>query len=455
MVIVEVLISDRQGEKARPEVLVRVLNQSEEASEAALTLNLNGNTVKQARIALAAGEEKTATFKDMPVTSNLSSGFVEITNRDAIAVDNRYYFVWESQANSQVLAVDGEPDKDIVRDELFYLERAINFPGVSKYTLVRTTPSQLRQHDVSRYQAVLLANVNDLSSSQLDRLTSFVQRGGGMLISLGDRVNLSLFNRKFAELAPAELEKLAFQRLDRTEGAIVAGVDYQHPIFRLFADPGQTDPSVAKYYQYIVASPATPESVLASFDDGNPVLLERRVGQGKVLLFTSSLDGEWTNVPVKAHFVPMLYRMLDHIVAERYKQQSYLVGEPVLLPGYIVDSDDTDIAIELPDGRTAVLQSEYFEQTDMPGIYAVAKSGKANFAFAVNVDTRESDLTPLPQEEIANLAVTLSEDAGSTAVAAGVAVEQSEREQKLWRFTLLFVILLLLVETVLANRTHR
>jgi hypothetical protein len=358
------------------------------------------------------------------------------------------------------LAVNGEPNhQDPSKDELFFVERAINLPNASQYKLINTGAKDLNKIDLSEYRAVILANVKNLGRETLERLTFYVRGGGGLILALGDQVNPTIFNRLFRDLTPATLMNPAYSSLNRENGAILAEVDYQHSIFRPFSDPGHGDPSTALFYQYFQVEPLNSEFVLARYDDGLPAILERKVGSGKVILFTSSLDTEWNNFPVKAIFLPWLYQTMQYVAAEKKGQKSFLVGEPLPLDlGGWQPSTNNEIFVQLPSGEKVRVQNSFFEKTEDPGIYQIFRGNqrRATAYFAVNIDSRESDLTPMDPEEIKSEIVDASEQSVQTAALTSNNInDQLEKNQKLWRFAILGVILLLLGETWLANRTYR
>jgi hypothetical protein len=291
----------------------------------------------------------------------------------------------------------------------------------------------------------------------VERLTYFVRNGGGLIFALGDQINPTIFNQLFRELSPAILGERAFGSINRESSVILTDVDYQHTIFRMFSEAGHGDPSSAQFYQYFTTTLLAAEAVLARFDDGGPALLERKVGGGKVVLFTSSIDSEWNNLPVKAIFLPLLYQTLQYAAAENKGQKSYLVGEPVALQNFSeTEIKNGKLSARTPAGAEIKISSRMFDGADEPGIYQIQAGGKrGREMFAVNVDARESDLTALALEDFqARFVVDERSGAPGASIAADGA-EQQEARQKLWRLAILGVVVLLIGETWLANRTYR
>lgn len=456
----EVLVSSKAERSSSRDVLARIHNFGGGKTRGEAVLILNGRNVSRKTITLDPKERKVIQFNDVAIPAGTVAGVVELQNDDGIDFDNRYFFVLENNLKSKILAVNGEPSpRDVTQDELFFLERAFNLDGAAKYSLIQTSPQRVSEHDFSEYQVIILANVKELGRSVIERLTYFVRSGGGLIIASGDQINVTIFNQLFRELSPAVLNDRAFTSPNRESSVILTEVDYQHPIFRMFSDAGQGDPSSAQFYQYFHSAPFAAEAVLARFDDGGAALLERKIGGGKVILFTSTIDAEWNNLPVKAIFLPLLYQTVQYVAAERKGQKSYLVGQPVKLQNFAAKTiKEGELFVRTPAGGEAAINESNFEQTETPGIYEVhgRNQKRSRDMFAVNVDARESDLTAMALEDFQTKFVVDSKAAPqAAALTAASSEEQQEDRQKLWRLAILAVVALLLGETWLANRTYR
>lgn len=458
--VLDVHVTKPDKDRRRADVLARVKNFGTETQRVSLVLRMNNRKTAQRNFTLQPGTEQVVRFRRVAAPAGYVTGQVTLVGeKGGLMVDNSYFFILETQSRAQILAVDGEPDRDLTRDELFFLDRALNLPGYARFSLIKTTSKKLPQFDFSEYRAVILANVQDLPRAMVKRLTYYVRSGGGLIIALGDRTNPNIFNSLFQELTPATLNNRAFRSVERENGVILAEVDYQHPIFRLFSDAGQGDLSTAQFYQYFHVEPLSPESVLAAFDDGSPAILERKVGSGKVILLTSSLDSEWNDLPVKAMYLPLLYQTLEYVASQRKGQNSFLVGNSVPLQRFGVgDKEVRQASIKTPAGQGIDLDGSLFEQTGEPGIYEVWRKGQKQPVayFAVNVDPKESDLAGLPPEE---LQAKVAEVTNDEILTASLTVDNPgvhlEKHQRLWRFGILLAIFLLVGETWLANRTYR
>ena len=97
---------------------------------------------------------------------------------------------------------------------------------------------------------------------------------------------------------------------------------------------------------------------------------------------------------------------------------------------------------------------------DEQGIYEIrtpgASAGRPE-TVAVNLDPAESDLTPLDPGELV-AAVTGRANSGQaeeSPVVQEMTREEAERHQSLWWYLLMVGLLLLTIETVIANRLSR
>lgn len=460
LAVQEVLVPSRGDHGRSRDVLARIKNFGIAKKRGAVFLSSNGRRTSQKTVTLEPGEAQVVPFNNIEFPAGNVAGLIELqSDSDPLLQDNRYYFVLENAAQSKILAVNGEPNpRDATQDELFFLERALNLADLAKYSLTTIPTQHSGQHDFSDYQVIILANVKEVGRSVMERLTYFVRNGGGLIIAMGDQINPTIFNQLFRELSPAVVSDRAFASLNRESSVIMTDVDYQHTIFRMFADAGQGDPSSAQFYQYVNVSPVSAEAVLARFDDGGPALLESKIGNGKVILFTSSLDTEWNNLPVKAIFLPLLYQTVQYVSAEKKGQKSYLVGQPVSLPNFSDRELQSGLSVRTPSGSEVAIESAIFDKTEEAGVYEIHRknSSRSQAVFAVNVDTRESDLTPIAPEELQSKFVVDNDEAVQTAaVLSANSEQQRENRQKLWRLALLGVVVLLLGETWLANRTYR
>src|SRR5207237_5228648 len=87
----------------------------------------------------------------------------------------------------------------------------------------------------------------------------------------------------------------------------------------------------ARTFRYALLKPegASSAHTLASYDDGAPALIEGRLGNGRVLLYTSSASRTWTDWPIRVSFLPVLQQSVSYLASALEQRQpgNAMVGE--------------------------------------------------------------------------------------------------------------------------------
>ena len=455
-------------EQKDTELVARIHNfSSEPVEKLPVTLFIDDNKVDTTQLDIAPGNSADAAFK---VKINLQSesahtGWVEIDN-DALKIDNRRYFTVQSMKSIKTHCVNGEQKRSDIEDETFFLTRALLNVGKEgapiDYTESTTFPSaaSLKQYDV-----LILANVSQITAAEAERLKTYVNGGGGLIITLGDQVDSNVYQQHLAgtenSLLPCTIMQAVGDPIGKEQFQVIASVDYRHPIFMPFNNPNHGDFAKARFYRYYQTVPIADATTIAAFDDGNPALLEKIYGTGRVLFFTSTIDREWNDLPIHAVYLPFLHEAIKYLALKQAgKTPDYHVGDGVEYNGS-QDSAGKEVAVFDPDRKEARMTLNeqgnlFYENTENPGIYSVHRSGEKPHNFVVNVDTSESDLTPRNPEELTSMLVGTTEiDRTPTELTPEVVEkykEDVEKNQGLSTYLLLAVFALAITEMFLANR---
>jgi hypothetical protein len=302
-------------------------------------------------------------------------------------------------------------------------------------------------------------------------LESFVRAGGGLLVATGEASAGSAWRRTRLPLA-ADVGSI----VDRDGGARLATLERSHPVFLPFAVPRSGDLSAPRTVRYRELTPAPDAAVVARFDDGAPALVERQVGLGRVMMWASTLDSYWTDLPLQPVFVPLVQQMATRAAGYAESRAWHVAGETVdlaRLAGEVAAADTAgwvvvtpsrrQVRIEsLPRARRATAVGQASTGGALPlteaGFYeARPASGRTDrtLAIAVNVDPSEADPSRI---EPAELVRAVAPDPGqSVPPPAAAPLSRGEREQRqaAWWWLLLGALALLAGETLLSNRLTR
>ena len=135
-------------------------------------------------------------------------------------------------------------------------------------------------------------------------------------------------------------------------------------------------------------------STLLHYESGVPALVERKVGSGRVLVWTSSLDWDWSNFPLQAIFMPYMQRLVSYLGVRRGPQRDLRPVRWVTLFKY-PPKPQFRLEVVGPDGpiRSTLEGSKLLFTPLVPGAYEVTVPDAPPLAWvAVNVDTIESDV---------------------------------------------------------------
>lgn len=369
---------------------------------------------------------------------------------DALPGDDRHYFTDRAAAAPELLIAGGQGGT--AQRDAFYLRSAFDLGEASRFRISPggdLTDPMLRRHDV-----VFLANRTAAGTAELSALRSYVESGGTLVISAGDQTDQTGLARLLEELDVGRIDRIVDVREEQGYEAIIGDIDRQHGIFEPFsAGDGSGAILRPKFRRYVRLLPADNTNVVGRFDTGDVFLAERRLGSGSVLFYASTFDASWTDLPLDEMYVPFVYQLAEYGVGRSEERHGFLVGEAVPLSGEpsqtweIRSPEDLLHRVTLDESGQGL-----FRDTDVPGHYAAAAAGETRY-FSVNVDPRESDLTPRDPDEVYASVIAPPDDHPATPEqAAAAVVETDERRQKLWRILLLCVIALFAAETYFANR---
>lgn len=407
---------------------------------------------------------------------------VRLQVSDHLAVDNAEFRAVEVRPSLPVLLVDGDRSDRPLGNETDYLAAALapgHVVGLEPvdYLIdpVVVTPQELprRQLDPARYKVVVLANVSVLPAGETARLHEYVRRGGGLLIAPGPSVRPADYQAVFAtapELMVGELGEPVGDADARKEFvSVVPGA--RHPAMRLASDDEQTDiANVRIYRRFSLADTQGGEEGpgrvrrLASLSSGQPLAVERRVGQGRVILSAVPLDIAWSNLPARRVYVVMMHEWIYYLCEPGLQKRNVTVGEELVisLPDEQVGRPDA-VQIADPTGRTEPIAAQVqgrqvvfrVPQTDRPGVYRLvmpAGGEESVWHFVARLDPQESGLTPLgrqDREQLGKLAGA-SFFRTTTELRKSLTIDVAGRE--IWRWLALAAAALLLAEVLLTRR---
>jgi hypothetical protein len=237
----------------------------------------------------------------------------------------------------------------------------------------------------------------------------------------------------------------------------MGSLDRGHPALESFRGARSGDFTSARYLRYRALTPAPTDAVLARFDDGSVALAERRVANGTVLVFSSTFDGYWNDLPVQPVFLPLIQSLVRHAAGWTPERPWETVGQATALSESGTRGEV--VAISPSGERTRWNETDSVRSLALreQGFYEIrsANAVEASRIIAVNPDVTESELGSFPADELSRAVSSPGAAAATLRGSTTLSVAERERRQTLWWYVLVAALLLLAVESLLSNRLSR
>ena len=333
-------------------VVATIQNFGDEPAHVAARLVTGDTTVAEAQIDVAAQSGAEATFTgEWP---EAGGAHVEVDDAAGYAGDNRRYLVMAPPASVRVTVVGGGAAG---AGSGFYAERALSVAGRGREFAVDLVDGRAfsgwTAQEVAERAALVVAGTRTLDRRGRALVRAYLDGGGHVGLALGPDVDPGTR----ADVTGADLGVVA-EPARPAGGVTLVPSDARHPIFRPFLDQaGALGDVPVEQYRRLTDQPV--RAVLARYSGGDAALVELAVGQGRLLVFTSDIDNQWSRFPLTAAFVPFAVETVRYLTQGRREPAAWVLPD-------------------VPPGVPA-----------MPGVATVG-DGPGRRLVAVNADPRES-----------------------------------------------------------------
>ena len=405
-----------------------------EAQDRHLALTINGQSVGQRTKPVPAAGQAVFAFENLEYESGANRIEAVLTPNDFLAGDDTRYSVVDNTPPVPVLLINSSKQSLPVT----YLSVALE-TGPRGYRAEPVTVAELDARALQRYPWIVVDDLGAVDDKLAEALTDYLRAGGAMLSALGEqalaRDRLPVTGHR---VEPANITA------GMAELRSVDWIDASHPA--LARTRGWRSVNVARAVSLTTVSA---DRVLMTLDTDQPLLLEHRIDDGRLLLLTTSLDNSWNDLPVHPVFVSFIAEAAAYLADEAVLDRQQRAGSSLVLKqsgsasGQVVD----------PAGRTVLKLADTLRAQDVQlnqtGFYEVYTPG-GEALVAVNADPRESDLAKMSPEALARWRSAVERPQPVTTAAAGAALESSPLE--LWQGLLMVLALVVLAESLLGNR---
>ena len=282
-----------------------------------VTLTIDGHEIQTEKATVAAHASGSVTFTQFTLSRPNVRGTVR-AGTDPMPADNTFNFVLAPSEPVSLVIVDSG---DRAASSLF-LSKALSIGTTPVFQVDVTSASRLTPAAFDKRAVVILNDTMFPPAGGGGVLKRFLERGGGLLVVSGDHTT---WPQGEAELLPGRFGAT----VDRTTGrsGSLGYLDYSHPVFEVFKAPRSGDFSAAHVFRYRALQPAPTDRVLARFDDGAVAAAERKVGGGRSIVWTSTLDDSWTDIAVKPVFLPLVHQLVRYLAHYEPPTSWFTVGQ--------------------------------------------------------------------------------------------------------------------------------
>jgi hypothetical protein len=417
------------------------------AAARTVSLVVNGNVVATKKLDVPANGRATVVFEGLDVPYGESRCAVRIDSADAFAGDDVSGFAVKRADPERVLFVHQATD---ARSPL-YFGAALGAAGQASFVLQPITPEQAGDIDPTKYAFVVLSDVPSVPSILENALLRNVQDGGSVLVATGmadsHREHIPVFGGNVAD-------GHFYARGSSASGfATVGQADASHPSMK---DANGWEG--AKFFYAAAVDRAIDSGkarVVARLADGSPLLVDRQVGEGHVLLFASGFDNLTNDLPLNPGFVAFVDQTARYLSGEERVSGARMVDSFVQLRNPVNAAGGaakSTVDIVGPDGKRPLSLKEAAAaqsfQLARAGFYQVRFANGRDALIAVNPDRRESDLAAIPDDVLK----LWSGSAGAGTPETATEGAQGERSaSSVWWWVMLLLAITAVAESAVAS----
>jgi hypothetical protein len=406
-----------------------------------VTLVANGKTLETKQVKVPANGRATAEFLTLDAPYGVTKCEVRIDNADAFPDDDRWLFAVERSDPKPALLVhsNGDPMSPL------YVRTALDAATEAAFTIDSQTPEQATGATLSKYAFVILSDSGPLPQRLEEEIEKYVQNGGSVLISLGKNAVPG------AKLPAAGIQLLQIHTLmpDHERPLTLGQIDNSYASF----GGGQNWDGVNFFQTAKLTLPQDANTrVAARLSDGSPLLIDRKNGEGHVVVFASSFDNVANNLPLQPVWLPFIEQTTHEMGGIGAARTNYRVGSYVDLR--TVKEQNVPVEIIGPDNQRVLSLSESAKATTYQfptqGFYDIRRANGREEMAAVNPDRRESDFTQISQDTVNLWKNTgVGSFSGTAASSAG---NNREETSEIWWWVLALLALLAIAETIVGDR---
>jgi hypothetical protein len=431
------------GKDAKPvHVQAVIAGYGTPAAQRTVSLVVNGKTTAAKAVQLPPNGRAVVDFPTLEVPYGFSRCEVKIDAADGFPADDLRRFAVERSDPQRALLVHNYGDN---RSPL-YFGAALSAAAQAAFTLESINVNEAADRRPSNYAFIVLSDLNTLPPLLENSLTAYAREGGSILIaagtSAGSRSQIPIFGAHIVQTrdygrVPDRFMAVGFSDSSYAGVARAAGWTGVKFFYALDVDPGDAH-------------------VIVRLGDQTPLLLEKRIGEGRVLLLTTGLDNLTNDFPLHPAFVPFIEQTARYLAGSERQGgarsvDAYLELRTAREQAQGVEVTDPEGKRPLTLGEAASAQSLQLAQA---GYYQLRLANGRQNEVGVNPDPKESNLDVIPADvlDLWKGGKRQSSAEASTPRQAADSASSRKTPESFWWYVMLLVLFSAVAESVLASR---
>lgn len=401
-----------------------------------VSLAINGVAQQQQSLRIAASGVYLVQFDNVVFEEGDNKVDIALSPADTLPEDDIRNTVFDNSPPAPVLLLTDDPASLGVT----YLRAALE-TAPRGYVVEVNDIADFDLRVMQRYPWLIIEDIGIVTAGLEASLRDYINGGGSVFAASGPRTGaLDTMPLLGTAISSAVIDP-------RATPPQITRIDSTHPVLSDSAGWSSVNARTLRL------EASADDQVLIAQGPNNPVLIEHRIGAGRLMLLATSVDNSASDLPVKPVFVSFIAKVAQYLSNEKLLVKEQVADSFLQLAqtggasGQVVDPDGESL-LTLQD--TTVAQDV---QLNKRGYYQVF-TPVGEVLVAVNPDIRESDPAPMPPATLQNwqnvVAGTASVDNSALAITSGA--DDNQEEVEIWRFFLVLLGLMVLAESLLGNR---
>ena len=348
---------------------------------------------------------------DLSITAKIS--------KDNLSEDNFRNIVVNVRPGIRVLCATDSVNEGLSNSTngLFFLENALRLRSSDEEVGIQVTSvdsSDLTLEKLNDYDIIILANVSSPSIEIANRLKTFTENGGGLILFAGENINAEKYGQTFGttseSILPAIIgnKKTASEENENLYSLDVPTSD--HPLATVIRSMSEEMINDAKIKSLVELQPTQGSQVILSLvEDKSPVLVSKEVGSGSIILCSTSADRSWSDMVLHPIYAIMIQQAVTTTTSRPESRVAMVHSSKTIniegampsnakLQKMIISGEETEDEIKTTEIKTSQDNNSFKAEIDAQdinetGVYQITNNeGKILGAIAVNSNPSESNV---------------------------------------------------------------